>query len=43
MAELFKFMKHADTVLDHPVGPELGNDTPRFMIEPVICSANVQL
>jgi len=34
MAELFKFMKHADTVLDHPVGPELGNDTPRFMIEP---------
>ena len=36
MAELFTFMDHANSVLDRPVGPELGTDTPRYIIESVI-------
>lgn len=29
-------MDHANSVLDRPVGSELGTDTPRYMIESVI-------
>lgn len=35
MSELFVFMRSANAVLDRPVGPELGGDTPRVLIEAV--------